>query len=180
MGNATTFSGDGTRFASVVNDVDGDEPVINLLVYGDDGRQRFSRSWPLPRIAITERMIDSALDSDRRREEAMYAGSAELSRLARRQPPSTTARLESEVRKRIPRFASGSLTLAFTGDGHLWVALPRPGTTIDVLLLDAAGRTVLSGSLPHGQRLISGTRTTVWTMSHDSDDLAVLTRYRVR
>jgi hypothetical protein len=167
-------SDDGTRFATVVSNVDGEEPTITLNVYGDDGKLRFKRTWPISPVVVTRRMVDSVLDESRRGLEAML-------------PPKSRARATGQdaayagaVRKRAPRFASGTLSLTFTADGYLWVGVPRTSTTSDVHLLDDAGNAVFSTTLPRTHSLTAGTRSTLWTTSRDEDDLHVLTRFRIR
>jgi hypothetical protein len=167
-------SDDGTRFATVASNVDGEKPTITLNVYGDDGKLRFTRTWPIPPVVVTRRMVDSVLDESRRGLEAML-------------PPRSRARVTGqdaahagEVRKRAPRFASGNLSLTFTADGHLWVGVPRTRTTWDLHLLDRAGNAAISTALPPSHGLAAATRSILWTTSRDDDDLHVLTRFRVR
>ena len=82
--------------------------------------------------------------------------------------------------KSAPRFASVHLQINFTADGYVWIGVPRSTAMKDLELLDGTGKTVLSASLPPGHSLTNGTRSTVWTVSSDSDDLPVLTRFRVK
>jgi hypothetical protein len=176
----TVFSSDGRRFARVINRVDTDTPSISLTLFGNDGKQQFSRSWPIPKIEVTRRMVDSVFEVRRRSDAAWIAGDARARKFNQRVPAVTITKLEADARKLVPRFVSRSLRVVLSPDGHVWVGLPGQTPMMEVALLDSTGRIIAAGSLPRNQIPVAGDRSTLWMLSRDEDDLGVLTRYRLR
>jgi hypothetical protein len=177
------FAQDGSVFAMTTNLVENDGPQVELKLIGADGVLRYRRRWTITPVRVTTRMIDSAITAQREYSKQSVAGDARAQAAVTRmrsKKPGIEEELESEARRRAPRFVERRITVCLTNDGFTWVNLPANGSTRQIEMLDSAGRTLLSGQIPANTRVISGSGSLVWTLGHDADDLPVLTRYRLR
>jgi hypothetical protein len=65
-----------------------------------------------------------------------------------------------------------------SADGVLW--LTEHASPDTRLVVDPAGKLLMRVRLPKGLRVAAVSRTHVWGITHDADDLPILIRYRVQ
>jgi hypothetical protein len=112
-------------------------------------------SLPARRVTATER--DSIIDAEARR----------------------NSRVESEFRRlaRLPEYYPSFTNVALMGDGLIWITeYARPQERVAI---DSTGRVLARIQLPQSLVVFAATRTHVWGVLRDADDLPIVLRYRI-
>ncbi len=81
------------------------------------------------------------------------------------------------AKAKVPATYPAFMSYTPSADGVLWLAeYARPHTR---LVIDLAGKPLMRVQLPTGLRVIAVSRTHLWGVTQDADDLPIIARYRV-
>jgi hypothetical protein len=87
--------------------------------------------------------------------------------------------LESAARKHIPLNHAPITGARFGLDNSIWVKLRQTGSNVQWVMMNDRGDPALTVTLPPKTNLMQASRTTIWTMQLDGDDVPSVVRYRI-
>ncbi len=95
-----------------------------------------------------------------------------------RQPQDAKGAAAYRAKARVPAVYPAFMSARPSADGVLWLTeYARPDTR---LVVDLSGRVLMRVRLPADLRVLAVSRTHVWGLSLDADDLPIISRYRVQ
>jgi hypothetical protein len=172
----TTFADDGSRYATLTVEWAGTGGTYTVSVFSTrDGTVQFKRAFPFTGVPIPSRSLDSAVNSLG----VTPTGAPSSPTYAR---PGVTEKIREMARERLPKNYPPVAGLKFGEDGTVWVTLRRPSPTAGrpVIALDASGNPLFTVALPLRASLAAASRTALWLLVSDDDDITSLVRYTVK
>ena len=143
-----------------------DANAFHVISIGADGDTVFSRSIPFTGERVPGQLSSAAVEQD-------------VARLRRTLSPENVRQLESLMRARLPDVYAPVERVRVGRDGAVWVELRDTNEGTPLLGLDATGNPFAMIVLPAGARVAAVSRTHVWMIERDADDIQSLVRYRV-
>jgi hypothetical protein len=148
------------------------QPSFTLIQLGGLGDTLFTRSYSFRSVSLPRRIADSALTTVA----GMYA---EMGKYL----SETAARAMSEALRdqmRVPPYYPPFNSLLLSDDGTCMVGIPAsPGVPARFMLIDSIGNEIGRGELPERMTPMVATRTRLWGVVLDADDLPSVVRYRI-
>jgi hypothetical protein len=143
-----------------------DAREFRVVSIGAGGDTVFARTIPFAAERIPGRLAAAAVEQ-------------EVSRLRRRLSPQDIGQLESLMSAKLPEVYSPIARVRVGRDGVVWVELRDTDEGTPMLGLDAEGNPFGTIVVPREARIAVGSRTHVWVIERDADDIQSLVRYRV-
>lgn len=170
-----TMAPDGTRIAYGVTTFTPDHTgSLRITVIGLRGDTLVARNYPFAGVPISARVADSAIAVQMR----SYRPAPD-SKMRPNAPPDVADEIESKLRAGIPPAASPYRSLLLGIDYSLWLSGPSAPTGRQYFILDEHGTPLGTVTLPKNSYIAAASRTTVWTVEDDANDLPSLVRYRI-
>jgi hypothetical protein len=177
------FAADGNRIGyveTVLNDTGGN---IRILVVGAAGDTLVSRMTPFVGTRITQAEKDSVVETRLKQRQGpavqMGRGGATQTVASRYVSPADLAEYESVLRARMPDFHPPIVTAKFGIDNTIWIETRSTPAETQWSMLSEHGDPELTILLPKKTRLMQASRTTIWTVQLDEDDIPSVVRFRI-
>jgi hypothetical protein len=169
-----SYGADGTRMAFLTTQATSRSGTLTLTVLDAKGDTTLVRRYPFTGTPIPARVLDSVI--------AAYGGAGPHPAGRRGPPPAVISTAQATVRGKSPSVYPYIVAFQVGTDGTIWIRpANRAGEALHPwIMLDERGNPVASIALPRRQTLITGSRTQLWSVGYDADDLPTIFRYRIQ
>lgn len=181
-GTADFFAADGNRLGYFEMTPTQTGGTIRTIIVSAAGDTLISRSIPFIGTRISQQTKDSAI-ADRLRQRqgpATVVGPGGVPQKAtQRVDASELADYEAALRDKMPVFYAPIVSAKLGLDNTIWVHTRVTGPEAEWVMLSERGGPEFTISLPPKTRLMQASRSTIWAVQLDDDDIPSVVRYRI-